>query len=96
MASDIVVPYEKVPAETLNALIESYVLRSGTDYGVEEASLLSRVAQVRRQLEKREVVLVFDAESDTCTLITASAHRNAHRSPSPPECPPHSNSGDLG
>lgn len=88
-------PYDQVPEDSLNAMIESYVLRSGTDYGLEEVSLPTRVAQVRRQLEKGEVVLVFDAESDTCSLITANAQPKDFGVQSPLEYLERSSEGDL-
>lgn len=65
------VPFESLPAQTLDALIEAFILQEGTDYGALEVGLPARVAQVRRQIEKKEVFVVFHAESETCTLATA-------------------------
>ncbi|MDI7243912.1 YheU family protein [Providencia rettgeri] len=40
-------------------LIESYVLREGTDYGSHEKSLQDKVNDVKRQLVSGEIVLVW-------------------------------------
>ena len=40
--------------DTLRAVIESFVLREGTDYGVRETSLEDKVAQVLKQLRRGE------------------------------------------
>jgi uncharacterized protein YheU (UPF0270 family) len=67
----IEVPLEALDSDTLYKLIESFVLREGTDYGSVEVSLSVKVAQVQRQMEKGEVKLVFDATTDTINLMTA-------------------------
>ena len=53
----MIIPWQQVSPETLENLIETFVLREGTDYGEHERSLLDKVADVRRQLETGEVVL---------------------------------------
>jgi uncharacterized protein YheU (UPF0270 family) len=69
MADAIPVPHTALADETLNALIEEFVTRSGTDYGPEEASLVRRIADVRRQLERGEAVIVFDPDTDTTNIV---------------------------
>ncbi|MSE19599.1 YheU family protein, partial [Pantoea agglomerans] len=54
----MIIPWQQVSPETLENLIETFVLREGTDYGEQERSLIDKVADVRRQLETGEVVLV--------------------------------------
>jgi uncharacterized protein YheU (UPF0270 family) len=49
----IEVPYGELSAELLNAVIESFVLREGTDYGEREFSLEDKVA--RRGRAKRQI-----------------------------------------
>jgi hypothetical protein len=52
----------------LHGVIESFVLREGTDYGEREYSLEQKVAQVRAQLERGQARIVFDPESSTLTI----------------------------
>ena len=54
-------------------MIESFVLREGTDYGAREYSLEEKVAHVRAQLERGQARILFDPESNTVTLLLAPA-----------------------
>lgn len=66
----VVVPYTELSAELLHAVIESFVLREGTDYGEKEVSLQDKVARVVGQLKNGEAKIVFDPESESVTIIT--------------------------
>lgn len=70
LALPILVPHDKVQTETLNALVESFILREGTDYGAVEISLEAKKNQVLKQLQKSEVVIVFDPNVESVTLLT--------------------------
>ncbi|MES2801337.1 MAG: YheU family protein [Bdellovibrionota bacterium] len=67
----IEIPIEKLSAEIIDALIEEFVLREGTDYGAQEISLDKKKEQVRQQLDKEDIKIVFDFETATPTLVTA-------------------------
>ena len=56
-------------------MIESFVLREGTDYGEREFSLEQKVAQVRAQLERGQARILFDPQSNTVTIDIAPAAR---------------------
>lgn len=62
------VPVAELAPEILQALVESFVLREGTDYGVEEVPLASKVAQVIRQLQRREARIVFDPVTESVDI----------------------------
>ncbi len=62
------IPYTALPDETLTAVIEDFITREGTDYGDADFTLQEKVAQVRQQLERGEIRITFDPESETCTL----------------------------
>ena len=59
--------------DTLRAVIESFVLREGTDYGVHETSLEDKVAQVLRQLRRGEAHITFDQATESVNLVVTSA-----------------------
>ncbi|MDP9082500.1 MAG: YheU family protein [Pseudomonadota bacterium] len=63
------VPYSELAPELLRAVVESYVLREGTDYGEKEFSLQDKVAHVISQLERGDARIVFDPESQTVGII---------------------------
>ena len=62
------IPYQELEAETLRAIIEEFISREGTDYGEHEYSLEQKVQQVRNQLERGDIVLNFDPETESCDL----------------------------
>ena len=64
----ILIPHGELSAEALHGVIESFVLREGTDYGEREFSLEQKVAQVRAQLERGRARIVFDPESNSVTI----------------------------
>lgn len=64
------IPQEALSADALRGIIESFILREGTDYGREEVSLEKKVEQIERQLAKGDIKIVFDPETETVGLVT--------------------------
>jgi uncharacterized protein YheU (UPF0270 family) len=65
----IVIPHTELSAEALRGVLESFVLREGTDYGEREVSLDQKVAQVLRQLERGKAQIVFDAALESIDIV---------------------------
>ena len=65
----VVVPYTELAADLLHAVVESYVLREGTDYGEKEFSLEEKVAHVISRLKRGEARIVFDPGTETVSII---------------------------
>lgn len=65
----IEIPLDRLSPDILNAVIEEFILREGTDYGASETSLDSKIAQVRRQLDRGDVLITFDPVTENCTLL---------------------------
>ena len=66
----MIIPYKELSVDALQGLIEEFITREGTDYGADEVNLDTKVSQVRRQLEKGEVVIVFDSSTESVSLLT--------------------------
>ncbi|MFA5493443.1 MAG: YheU family protein [Porticoccaceae bacterium] len=66
----IEIPPERLADELLDAIIEEFVLREGTEYGDREVALAVKIGQVRQQIARGQVVIVFDADSQSCNLLT--------------------------
>jgi len=66
----IEIPSERLSRDILGAVIEEYILREGTDYGVQEASLESKIKQFHRQIIQGDVLITFDPVTENCTLLT--------------------------
>lgn len=65
----VAIPYRELSADALRGLIESYVLREGTDYGAREFSLDEKAAHVMRQLERDEARIVFDPTTESVDIV---------------------------
>lgn len=63
------VPLASLSEDALRGLIESFVLREGTDYGDVERSHERKVADVRRQLERREARIEFDPKTESVNIV---------------------------
>ena len=63
----MLIPHTLLESDTLTRLIEDFVTLEGTDNG-DETPLDTRIARVRRALEKRQAVILFDADSQQCQL----------------------------
>ena len=62
------IPYKKLNDETLQAVIEEFISREGTDYGEQEYDLSQKVQQVRNQSERGDIFLSYDPETQSCQL----------------------------
>lgn len=65
----VAIPYTQLSPDALRGVIESFVLREGTEYGEREFSLDQKVAHVHRQLERNEAQILFDPNSETIDII---------------------------
>jgi uncharacterized protein YheU (UPF0270 family) len=72
----IVIPHGELSAEALRGVLESFVLREGTDYGEREFSLEQKVAHVLRQLERGEAQIIFDAVLESIDIVTVARSRS--------------------
>ena len=75
MSETLEIPWRDLSEEALAGVIEEFVTREGTEYGEEEVPLKTKIAQVRRQLERGEVLLFFDARGNSCQLLSCAEAR---------------------
>ncbi len=68
----MIIPWQDIPPETLDNLIETFVLREGTDYGESERSLAQKVEDVKRQLQRGEAVVVWSELHETVNIMPRS------------------------
>jgi uncharacterized protein len=69
MKTPVEVPPDALSPEALQGLVEEFVMREGTDYGAREHTLEEKRASVLTQIARREVVILFDVDSESTTLI---------------------------
>lgn len=65
----MIIPWRDLNPETLDSLLEAFVLREGTDYGEQERTLAEKVDDVRRQLVSGEVVLMWSELHETVNIM---------------------------
>jgi uncharacterized protein YheU (UPF0270 family) len=65
----MIVPISTLESETLLQVIQSFVLREGTDYGVDDISIEDKVKQVKRQLENGTAVLIFSEHRQSVNIM---------------------------
>jgi uncharacterized protein len=69
LPQSVLIPHSELTVDLLHAVVESYVLREGTDYGEREISLEDKVSQVIDQIKRGEADIVFDPETETVSII---------------------------
>jgi uncharacterized protein YheU (UPF0270 family) len=72
-APPVAVPHTELSPEALRGVIESFVLREGTEYGAREFSLDEKVAHVLHQLERGEARIMFDPNTQSVNVVVVAA-----------------------
>lgn len=55
----MLIPWESLSPETLNNILESFVLREGTDYGEVEKTLTEKVNELKAQLKDKKIAIYW-------------------------------------
>lgn len=55
----VIIPVQSLSEQALEGIIDAYILREGTDYGLVETSLAQKRASVRKQLASGEAQICF-------------------------------------
>lgn len=69
----MIIPHTELAPETLQAVIEEFITREGTDYGEQELSLDEKVAQIKDQLERKQVFIVYSELHENCDIRSKEA-----------------------
>ena len=72
----MIIPHYLLSPDALRGVIEAFVTREGTDYGLQAVSLATKAAQVQQQLDAGTAVIVYDETTDSCTIQPANQHAN--------------------
>ena len=66
--AQITIPWQSLSSDALNAVIEEFVTREGTEYGVNEVSLDAKCIQVLTQLQAGGACITYDEALMTCSI----------------------------
>jgi uncharacterized protein YheU (UPF0270 family) len=69
VAQFIEVPSERLEEATLDALLQEFASRDGTDYGLVERNLSEKVGSLRSQLRAGSLRLLYDGASEQWDLV---------------------------
>ena len=64
------IPWQSLSESALTGLIQEFVTREGTEYGLREVLINAKVEQVMGQLRSGEVEIVYDEETQTTSIST--------------------------
>ena len=65
----VAVPHTELSPDALQGVIESFVLREGTEYGEREFTLDEKRVHVLHQLERGEAQIMFDPQSQSVDIV---------------------------
>jgi hypothetical protein len=65
----IIIPHDRLSRTALQGLIEEFVTRNGTDTGYTDGSLEESVEMVIRQLNRGDVLIVYDEATETANMV---------------------------
>lgn len=71
----MIIPWQDIAPETLESILESVVLREGTDYGEHEKSLSDKVADLYTQLKNGDIVIVWSELHETLNIMPPAQFR---------------------
>ena len=75
----MIIPLEQINEETLTAIIEDFILREGTDYGVIDASKADKIAQVKLQLQQGSAVIVYSELHESVNILPREQFDNENK-----------------
>ena len=64
----MIIPHRLLSTDALRGVLEAFITREGTDYGIQDVPLATKVCQVQYQLDAGTAVLVYDEASVSCTI----------------------------
>lgn len=73
------IPWRELDDETLDRLLSELVTRDGTDYGLREQTTAEKVKGARRALESGRAQLMWNAEVESASLVSAEQVREEQR-----------------
>lgn len=72
MTDDVVeIPPQRLSSELLEALLDEFILREGTDYGETEYTLAQKREQLLAMLRSRHIRIYYDSATESCSLRRA-------------------------
>jgi len=71
----VVVPWQSISEDTLQALLEEFISREGTDYGAQELSLADKVQRAKKALENNHALIIVDLALETTQIVDTKVYQ---------------------
>lgn len=65
----MIIPPQSLSEEILDGILEEFISREGTDYGDYEWSLAEKLEQLKPQVFKGEVLVIFNEDEESVNLV---------------------------
>ena len=65
----MIIPLSSLSEDILDNIINEFVLREGTDYGLENIQLTTKQAEVKQQLKDGTAVIVYSELHETVNIM---------------------------
>jgi len=72
MAQFVTVPPQRLQTDVLQALLEEFATRDGTDYGERESTLEQKVQRLQAQIADGDLLILYDADSEQWDLVPSA------------------------
>lgn len=73
----MIIPWQDLDSDTLNNLLEHFVLREGTEYGEHDVSLADKVDEVRQHLKQGLAVIVYSELHESINIVSKATFSSA-------------------
>lgn len=70
------IPFEQLSEAALTGVLEEYITREGTDYGMIERGVEAQLDKARALLKAGKVVIIFDEVNERCQIVEARELKN--------------------
>lgn len=68
----MIIPHQDIDPNTLDNIIKEFVLREGTDYGMDDVEIAQKIEDVKAQLNQGSAVIVYSELYETVNIMPKS------------------------
>ncbi|MAG75844.1 MAG: hypothetical protein CL811_03695 [Colwelliaceae bacterium] len=68
----MIIPHQDIDPNTLENIIKEFVLREGTDYGMDDVEIAEKIEDVKAQLNQGSAVIVYSELYETVNIMPKS------------------------
>ena len=74
MTQAVTIPWDRLSPEQLRALTEAFILREGTDYGLQELEFETKVRRLLDLIKCGEAFITFDPSDQSFNILRDRIH----------------------